>query len=111
MGGSNDPVAIALLFVRNRRVLPQLGRGFLRKLDARAANGEIGIVEGAASGWTRGHFDSEPSSPASTCASDTVKRKNRTVVAIDRNPFIIAVGNRARGIHQARTEDRSHNVH
>src|SRR5271168_5099183 len=94
----NHAIAVAQLFVGHRRILPPLDLRLFRNFSRGAAGGEVGILEGAASGGPHGYLRAQPAEPAT--ANDAGERERRTVVAIGGERLAVAVGDGAGRVHQ-----------
>src|SRR6266478_6113874 len=107
--GRDDAKTVALLLVAHRGILPELGGGLFGSFEAGAADGEIGIVGGAASSGAGGAVSTQATEAAR--AGNTAKGKDGAVVAIGGEFLVVAVGDGACGIDEARAQDGADDIH
>src|SRR5579883_388084 len=105
----NHAVSVPFLFIRYGRRFPNLRFRFLWRRLVHAPHGEVGIVYAPAPRWPLMHLLAEP--PPSPRSGDAGQRKYGPVVAVDGNFVVVAVGNRARAVHQPRSQHRSDDFH
>src|SRR6476661_1003605 len=100
--------AVAPLLTGDRRRLPGLPGGFFRRFDTRAPHCEIGVAHRPAARGTRVRFRAQ--APPAAAAGDVAQRKNRPIVAIDGELLVVAVGDGALRVDQARAQNGAHNL-
>ena len=109
IGGRNHSVIVVQLFVGEQGFSQISAFGSSGNFDAGTADGEIGIVHGAAAGGARVRFIAEAAATAR--ARDTAQRKNRAVVAVGREFFVVAVSDGACAVHETRADDGADDLH
>src|SRR5712664_1953371 len=109
IGRRDDAKSVTLLFVAHRGKLPKFGGRLLGSFGSGAADGEIGIIGGTASGGTGSAVAAQTTEAASAC--DAAERKDGAVVAVDGELLVVAVGDRARGIDEPGPHDGTDDIH
>src|SRR5580658_7865542 len=104
----NHAEIIVKLLVGEQGIFPDFRFRLFGNFSAGPTDGEIRIVHRAAAGGTGVRLGTQAA--AASRAGNTAQRKDRAIVAVSREFFVVAVGNGTCAVNEARADDGADNL-